>query len=135
MNLFAETMFKIVVSALLEPKHIIHNWKTDETIVIWPDGDKTVVKPTTDAERSPYSAFTAALAKRVYGSNTQVTKRVMMTEEPEPKKPKKITSESDIIKVSATDIMNGTLEKRMEQAWDSAMETLRQIAAEEKEGG
>lgn len=119
MNLFAEAMFKVVVSALLEPKHIIHNWKTDETIVIWPDGDKTIVKPTADAERSPYSAFTAALAKRVYGSNTQVTKRVNMTEEPESKSPKK------------------RAEKRKElseQAWHSAMETLRQIASKEKEG-
>ena len=33
-----------VVSDMYVPQHIIHNWKTDETIVIWKNGDKTKVK-------------------------------------------------------------------------------------------
>lgn len=69
----------------LTPKHIFHNRKTAETIVLWRDGTKTVVKPmegTPECEMSSYSAFTAALAKRIFGSNTQVNKIVSMTTEP-----------------------------------------------------
>lgn len=73
------------IKDLLTPKHIFHNRKTAETIVLWKDGTKTVVKPmegTPDSEMSYYSAFTAALAKKIYGSNTQVNKIVSQTTEP-----------------------------------------------------
>ena len=76
---------KTVIKDLLTPKHIFHNRKTAETIVLWKDGTKTVVKPmegTPECEMSSYSAFTAALAKRIFGSNTQVNKIVSMTTEP-----------------------------------------------------
>lgn len=67
------------------PEHIFHNRKTAETIVIWKDGSKTIVKPMDgmpDSEMSHYAAFTAALAKKIFGSNTQVNKIVGMTKEP-----------------------------------------------------
>ena len=67
------------------PEHIFHNRKTAETIVIWKDGSKTIVKPIEgmpDSEMSHYAAFTAALAKKIFGSNTQVNKIVGMTTEP-----------------------------------------------------
>lgn len=67
------------------PEHIFHNRKTAETIVIWKDGSKTIVKPMDgmpDSEMSHYAAFTAALAKKIFGSNTQVNKIVGMTTEP-----------------------------------------------------
>ncbi len=73
------------IKDLLTPKNIFHNRKTMETIVLWKDGTKTVVKPmegTPDSEMSYYSAFTAALAKKIYGSNTQVNKIVSQTTEP-----------------------------------------------------
>ena len=76
---------KSMIKDLLTPKHIFHNRKTAETIVLWKDGTKTVVKPmegTPESEMSSYSAFTAALAKKIYGSNTQVNKVVSMTKEP-----------------------------------------------------
>ena len=76
---------KRFIKDLLTPKHIVHNRKTTETIVLWKDGTKTVVKPmegTPECEMSSYSAFTAALAKRIFGSNTQVNKIVSMTTEP-----------------------------------------------------
>lgn len=74
-----------MIKDILTPKHIFHNRKTAETIVLWKDGTKTVVKPmegTPESEMSSYSAFTAALAKKIYGSNTQVNKVVSMTKEP-----------------------------------------------------
>lgn len=67
------------------PEHIFHNRKTAETIVIWKDGSKTIVRPMDgmpDSEMSHYAAFTAALAKKIFGSNTQVNKIVGMTTEP-----------------------------------------------------
>ena len=71
------------VKRILTPHRIIHNRKTDETIVIWKDGTKTKVKLMQGEKSSPYTAYTAALAKRIYGSNTQVSKIVDMTIEPE----------------------------------------------------
>lgn len=71
------------IKRALTPHRIIHNRKTDETIVIWKDGTKTKVKLMEGEKSSPYTAYTAALAKKIYGSNTQVSKIVSMTIEPE----------------------------------------------------
>lgn len=82
---------KSMIKDILTPKNIFHNRKTMETIVLWKDGTKTVVKPmegTPESEMSSYSAFTAALAKKVFGSNTQVNKIVSMTNEPVKRKEK-----------------------------------------------
>ena len=46
------------------------------TIVFWDDGTKTIVKRSADTQDDPYAAFCAALAKKVYGSNTAV-KRIL----------------------------------------------------------
>lgn len=77
-----ESVKNLVVEREFTPKHIIHNRKTDETIVIWMDGTRTTVRPMMGVPHSPYSAFTAALAKKVYGSNTKVNKIVAKTFEP-----------------------------------------------------
>ena len=73
---------KKVVSDMYVPQHIIHNWKTDETIVIWKNGDKTKVKLREGETYNEYFAFTAALAKYLLGSNTKIKKIVKMTESP-----------------------------------------------------
>ena len=44
------------------------------TTVFWLDGTKTIVRCKSDTEFSAYHAFTAALAKKIYGSNSQVNK-------------------------------------------------------------
>lgn len=44
------------------------------TIVFWPDGNKTVVKRSPDEPDNEYTAFTAALAKRIFGSNNAIKK-------------------------------------------------------------
>lgn len=93
-----DLLWKMTVSALmsvLRPKRIIHNRKNGSTIVIWGDGSKTMVRPLLSDRKSPYSAFTAALAKKIYGNNSQVNKIVSMTEEPMPHKAKKKEGESD----------------------------------------
>lgn len=73
---------KDLVKDLLTPKSIIHNRKDDSYIVIWKWGEKTIVRPMSGELSSPYSAFTAALAQIVFGSNSQVNKIVGMTIEP-----------------------------------------------------
>lgn len=78
-------LFRAASCRIFTPKAIYHNRNTKETIVLWKDGTKTKVKPMEGQEESPYFAFTAALAKKIFGSNTQVGKIVDMTCEPEKK--------------------------------------------------
>lgn len=46
------------------------------TIVFWQDGTKTVVKKAPDEEDNAYAAFTAALGKKIFGSNSKLKKTV-----------------------------------------------------------
>ena len=48
----------------------------DRTIVFWEDGEKTIVKKMEGEEDSSYDAFAAALAKRIYGNNSQIRKMI-----------------------------------------------------------
>lgn len=50
------------------------------TIVFWQDGTKTIVRRGEDEPDSDYAAFTAALARKIYGSNSAV-KRIVSTVE------------------------------------------------------
>jgi len=52
------------------PKKIIYNGPA--TIVFWDDGTKTVVKCSKKDKDNKYNAFCAALAKKIYGSNSKV---------------------------------------------------------------
>lgn len=52
------------------------------TIVFWADGTKTIVKRAPDEEDNAYAAFTAALAIKIFGSNSKLKKMVKtLTEE------------------------------------------------------
>lgn len=46
----------------------------NRVIVFWADGSKTIVKRSEDTIDDIYEAFTAALAIKVYGSNSQVNR-------------------------------------------------------------
>ena len=59
------------------------------TTVIWKDGTKTTVKLMPGAEDSDYGAFTAALAKKIYGGNGKVMKYVGMVQRVKSKAEKK----------------------------------------------
>lgn len=48
----------------------------NRTIVFWSDGTKTIVKRADDEPDSDYAAFTAALAIKIFGSNSAV-KRIV----------------------------------------------------------
>lgn len=56
------------------PKRILRSGRA--TIVFWGDGTKTVVKCAADENDNTYAAFTAALAIKIFGSNSAVKKLV-----------------------------------------------------------
>lgn len=56
----------------IEPKRILQNGPV--TVVFWGDGTKTIVRRSENNADDPYSAFCAALAKKIYGNNSRVKK-------------------------------------------------------------
>lgn len=66
------------LNGVFVPKKIIKS--ADRTIVFWKDGTKTIVRRSDDATDDLYSAFTAALAEKIYGSNSQVKKILRLAE-------------------------------------------------------
>lgn len=60
------------VAVFYEPKDIIRNGPA--TIVFWKDGTKTIVKLKEGMPDDPYSAFCAALAKKIFKSGSKVKK-------------------------------------------------------------
>ena len=79
-EIFVGTRWSVIdmFSFVLIPKKIIKSG--DRTIVFWRDDTKTIVKRSDDTEDDLYSAFCAALAKKVYGSNSQVKKILRMAD-------------------------------------------------------
>lgn len=61
----------------------------DATTVIWKDGTKTTVKLMKGADDSDYGAFTAALAKKIYGGNSKVMRYAGMVQRVKSKAEKK----------------------------------------------
>ena len=57
---------------VLRAERIVRNGPA--TIVFWSDGTKTIVKKSADAPDDMYYAFTAAFAKKCFGSNSQIRK-------------------------------------------------------------
>ena len=45
-------------------------------VVLWADGDKTIVKRSENDPDDIYMAFTAALAKKIYGSNSAIKREI-----------------------------------------------------------
>lgn len=59
------------------PQRIIVNYP--DTIVFWKDGTKTVVKCAAGTDPDLYSAFCAAVCKKVFGSNSHLKKVIEET--------------------------------------------------------
>lgn len=68
------------------PERILKNGNV--TVVFWGDGTKTIVKPEPGATLDDYTAFTAALAKRMFGSNSKLKKVIKTHTEYQVKKGK-----------------------------------------------
>lgn len=66
-----------IVREALVPKRILRSG--NRTIVFWEDGSKTIVKLCEDCEDNPYDAFTAALAKKIFGTNSALKRMIAKT--------------------------------------------------------
>lgn len=74
------------------PKRIIVNEESKVTVVLWEDGDKTIVRMCELDEYDPYAAYCAAFAKKCYGTNSKLKKtieRLTVYQESKPKKGEK----------------------------------------------
>lgn len=78
------------------PKRILKSGPC--TIVFWQDGTKTMVRRAMDEVDDDYSAFTAALAIKIFGSNSAVKRTVKSKLVEQIKKPKnrKAATEEEI---------------------------------------
>ena len=61
----------------------------NRTIVFWQDGSKTIVKRSADTPDDIYNAFTAALAIKMYGSNSALKRMIRKKTDYQKKKEKK----------------------------------------------
>lgn len=68
----ATAKFKTILCPI--PTKIIYNGPA--TIVFWMDGTKTIVKRSKKEKDNKYNAFCAALAKKIYGTNSNVNRIV-----------------------------------------------------------
>ena len=73
---FDYMMLKMDYATRTIPERIIKSGPA--TIVFWADGTKTVVKCAKGTEPDDYAAFCAALAKKVYGSNSALKRAMQM---------------------------------------------------------
>lgn len=69
---YVDTKPTINTNATYTPKRILQSG--DRVIVFWGDGSKTIVKRSSDTPDNIYGAFTAALAIKIYGNNSQVNR-------------------------------------------------------------
>ena len=87
------------------PSRIIYN--NPATIVFWNDGTKTVVKLAKGEKFNKYYAFCAALAKRIYGTNSALTKLVNSGYDQTAKKKKTKPTENEAKKVKTSEKKKG----------------------------
>lgn len=69
-----EAIISEIGTTALIPKRILRSGPA--TIVFWQDETKTIVKRAPDDPDNSYSAFTAALAIKIFGSNSALKKLV-----------------------------------------------------------
>jgi hypothetical protein len=72
----------------------------NRTIVFWTDGTKTIVKRPEDTADNDYEAFTAALAIKVFGTNSAL-KRIIKNKTVEQKPKKKKEAHCDACDIDA----------------------------------
>ena len=79
-----------VLKQFYTPERILKS--NNATVVFWKDGSKTVVKCNPETVPDDYGAFTAALAIRIYGNNSQLKKLLKQKTVVQEIKPKKMTN-------------------------------------------
>ena len=82
----AKIVCSMITNVKPEVKRILKSGPA--TIVFWTDGTKTIVRKSADTPDDDFNAFTAALAKKIYGSTNAVKKIVRQIEAQEIRKGK-----------------------------------------------
>ena len=88
-----------------EPERILRNGPV--TVVFWKDKTKTRVRKSENSTDDPYTAFCAALAKKIYGNNSRVKKildkKTVESKDKKERKDKKSMEEEKVYDRDATD--------------------------------
>lgn len=99
----------------ITPQRIIYNGKA--TIVFWNDGTKTVVKRAEGTKDDKYNAFCAALAIKMYGSNSELQKMIKRAENA-----KKRTSSTPIKAGDCVRVLDGSHIPNYTGGWTKDMQ-------------
>lgn len=59
-----------------KPRRVIYDEDAGVTVVLWEDGQKTIVRAAADEDLDVYDAFCAAYCKRIYGSNSALKREL-----------------------------------------------------------
>ena len=74
------------------PTKFFYDPESGVAVIIWDDGDKTVVKPAKDENIDIYDSFCAAFCKKIYGTNSALKRHlndILVIKEKKEKKKKK----------------------------------------------
>lgn len=74
------------------PTKFFYDPESGVAVIIWDDGDKTVVKPAKDENIDIYDSFCAAFCKKIYGTNSSLKRNlndILVIKEKKEKKKKK----------------------------------------------
>ena len=74
------------------PTKFFYDPESGVAVIIWDDGDKTVVKPAKNENIDMYDSFCAAFCKKIYGTNSALTRHlndILVIKEKNEKKKKK----------------------------------------------
>lgn len=77
-----------------KPKRVVYDEEAGVTVVLWEDGQKTVVRATEGEQMDVYDAFCAAYCKRVYGTNSALKRelnKILTVNHPKEPEPEHIT--------------------------------------------
>lgn len=89
----AGDLLDMCMEALLKNVRVLCNEEKKTTTVVWGDGSSTRVRAAEGEKMDAYHAFTAAVAKRVIGSNSKVSALAASTEKFQRKTKKKKKAE------------------------------------------
>lgn len=58
------------------PTKFFYDPESGVAVIIWDDGDKTIVKPAKDEHIDIYDSFCAAFCKKIYGTNSALKRHL-----------------------------------------------------------
>ena len=77
-----------------KPKRVVYDEEAGITVVLWEDGQKTIVRATEGEQMDVYDAFCAAYCKHIYGTNSALKRelnKILTVNHPKETEPEHIT--------------------------------------------